>query len=120
MMDKFAISVVVPAYNEEQYISSCLAAISNQDFRSSYEIIVVDNSSEDRTAEIARSFGARVLTETRRTAAAARRRGFAEARGDIIATTDADTLVPTNWLSHIHCAFQATPGLVAFGGLPNS
>ncbi|MBM2831329.1 MAG: glycosyltransferase [Dehalococcoidia bacterium] len=119
-MDKPAISVVVPAYNEEQYISSCLAAIRNQDFRGSYEIIVVDNSSEDRTAEIARSFGARVLTETRRTAAAARRRGFAEARGDIIATTDADTLVPTNWLSHIHRAFQATPGLVAFGGLHNS
>ncbi|MDP2743694.1 MAG: glycosyltransferase family 2 protein [Dehalococcoidia bacterium] len=119
-MNKFAISVVVPAYNEEQYISSCLAAIRNQDFRGSYEIIVVDNSSEDRTAEIARSFGARVLTETRRTAAAARQTGFAEARGDIIATTDADTVVPSNWLSHIYRAFQVTPGLVAFGGLHNS
>jgi GT2 family glycosyltransferase len=119
-MDKCHISVVVPAYNEEQYITSCLESLKKQDFSGSYEIIVVDNESGDRTAEIARSSGARVLFESQRSAAASRQRGFTEARADIIATTDADTVVPPNWLSYIYQAFQERPEMVAFGGHHNS
>ncbi|MFC1962542.1 glycosyltransferase family 2 protein [Chloroflexota bacterium] len=115
-LGKGHISVVVPAYNEEQYIASCLESLKKQDFCGSYEIIVVDNNSEDRTAEIARSFGVRVFFESRRSAAAARQRGFAEAKGDIIATTDADSVLPSNWLASISRAFQKRPKLVAFGG----
>lgn len=115
-LDEDHISVVVPAYNEEQYIASCLESLMRQDFSGSYDVVVVDNNSEDRTAEIARSFGVRVLFESRRSAAAARQRGFAEAKGGIIATTDADSVMPPNWLSSISRAFQKRPKLVAFGG----
>ena len=56
------VSVVIPAYNEEKYLPACLEALSRQTFRD-FEVVVVDNNSTDRTAEIARSLGARVVHE---------------------------------------------------------
>ena len=62
------LSFVVPAFNEEKLIDFCLDAISqsiatNRKFNFSSEIIVVDNNSTDRTAEIAKSAGATVVFE---------------------------------------------------------
>lgn len=56
------ISVVVPTLNEEKFIERTLVSLINQDFKN-YELIVVDNNSLDRTAEIAERFGARVIFE---------------------------------------------------------
>lgn len=111
------ISVVVPAYNEEEYIGPTLEALLQQDFKGSYEIIVVDNGSTDRTAEICRSHGVKVVYEPRKGVAHARQTGCMQAQADIIATTDADTIVPPDWLSYIFEAFRSTPNMVAFGGL---
>jgi glycosyltransferase involved in cell wall biosynthesis len=58
-------SVIVPALNEETYIEACLKSISRQTLpRNSYEIIVSDGGSNDRTVEIARKYADRVIVST--------------------------------------------------------
>ena len=52
------ISVIIPTYNEEKYVGTCLRSLSNQDYQGKYEIIISDGSSTDRTVEIARRYGA--------------------------------------------------------------
>jgi len=109
------ISVVIPAYNEEKYIGRCLEALRAQTYPSEQtEIIVVDNNSTDHTAAIARRFGATVVFEPCKGIGAARQQGALAARGEVIASTDADTIVPPNWLERIAHRFQVDPGL---GGL---
>jgi len=109
------ISVVIPAYNEEKYIGRCLEALLTQTYpRDQFEIIVVDNNSTDRTAAIASGMGAIVIHEPRKGIGQARQTGALAARGEIIASTDADTVVPPNWLERIACRFAAEPDL---GGL---
>jgi len=110
------ISVVVPAHNEESSLPACLAALRAQDYQGDCEVIVVDNGSTDRTAEVAREWGARVILEPRPGVAVTRQAGFEAARGEIIATTDADTEVPPHLLSQIDRLFQRYPRAVAVGG----
>jgi glycosyltransferase involved in cell wall biosynthesis len=110
------ISVVIPALDEEKFIGRTLISLMNQSFKD-YELIVVDNNSRDQTAKIAESFGARVIFECREGTGYSRQAGFTAARGSIIATTDADTILPSNWLSRILKEFESDPELVAFGGL---
>jgi peptidoglycan/xylan/chitin deacetylase (PgdA/CDA1 family) len=95
------ISVIVPAFNEEGNISSCIDALQSQKYGGDYEIIVVDNASSDNTPIIASSKGVRVVSEPAKGYSRALIRGFAAARGDIFASTDADSLVPSNWLTKI-------------------
>lgn len=99
------VSVVIPAFNEEENIGDCLDSINKQTEKA-YEIIVVDNNSADRTAEIAKEYGAHVVREDKKGIISARNRGFDEARGDIIVRTDADTIVPFNWISSIARHFE--------------
>lgn len=90
------ISVVIPAYNEELYLSSCLESLSRQS-ENIHEIIVVDNNSTDRTTKIAEQYADKIILEERKGVAFARDRGWREATGDIIASTDADTIVDPSW-----------------------
>lgn len=102
------ISLVIPAYNEESYLGDCLRSALAQVVHF-YEIIVVDNASTDRTAQIARQFpGVRVVREAKRGIVHARNAGFNAARGDIIARIDADTVLPAEWAAHIS-EFYADP-----------
>jgi glycosyltransferase involved in cell wall biosynthesis len=109
------ISVVIPAYNEEKYLPICLKSINKQTFKD-FELIVIDNNSKDNTAKIAKSFGARVICEKVQGMIPARERGFKEARSNIIARTDADTIVTPNWLQVIHNTFKKYPKVVAITG----
>jgi len=86
------ISVVIPCHNEEEGVRATveqMPAIVD-------EVVVVDNASTDRTAEVARSLGARVIYEGRKGYGRAYRTGFENARGDIIVTMDGDGTYPPN------------------------
>jgi len=109
------ISVVIPSYNEEKNISQCLKSLKDQDYKGKFEIVVVD-SSTDNTPEIAKSFGARVISIPKSNPAQARQEGFKAARGQIIATLDADNKAVSGWLSTIACEFEKDPELVSTFG----
>jgi len=88
-------SIVIPAYNEEQYLPRLLDSIdvARSNYSGGVEIIVADNDSSDRTAEIATARGARVVRVEKRRIAAARNGGGHAARGEIICFIDADSAV---------------------------
>ena len=100
------VSVLVPAYNEEKYIEQTLRALSLQDYPN-YEVLVVDNASTDRTADVVSSFLAsptekctvKLLHESRQGTQFARECGRRAATGKIIAQLDADCLPPIDWIS---------------------
>jgi peptidoglycan/xylan/chitin deacetylase (PgdA/CDA1 family)/GT2 family glycosyltransferase len=110
------ISVVVPARNEERLIGACLDSLLRQDYPGSIQIIVVDNDSSDRTAELARRAGVRVVHEPRAGYTMALAAGFRAADGDVVATTDADTEVPSDWISWLVREYELHPEVVAVGG----
>ncbi|OGQ82751.1 MAG: hypothetical protein A3F90_06795 [Deltaproteobacteria bacterium RIFCSPLOWO2_12_FULL_60_19] len=93
------VSVIVPVYNGERFLTEALDSIFAQDYRP-IEVIVVDDGSSDRTPEIARSFGEiRYLCQSNRGLAATRNAGIREARGEFLAFLDADDLMMANKLS---------------------
>jgi glycosyltransferase involved in cell wall biosynthesis len=97
------ISVVVPFYNVDEYIEDCVKALLTQTYpKDCYEIIMIDNNSTDRSAEIVRRYPqVRLLFEPRPGAYVARNRGLAESRGAIIAFTDSDCFPSPEWLRNI-------------------
>jgi glycosyltransferase involved in cell wall biosynthesis len=109
-------SVVIPAYNEEEFLGSCLESLLMQDFQGPYEIIVVDNNSTDGTADLARSLGVTVVHEPKAGVCSARQRGTVAARGEIVVSTDADTVFSSGWLSRIDRVFREDPARVAVAG----
>jgi len=93
------VSVVVPFHNAESTLGACLDAIGSQNIsRSTYEVIAVNDGSDDRSAEIASRPGVRLLTQDNRGAPAARNAGVREAVGEWIAFTDADCIPSRGWL----------------------
>ena len=95
------VSIVVAARNEQAHIGVCLESLLAQDHPNDrYEIIVVDNDSTDRTAEVIRRYpGVRYVFEhAGHSAAIARNRGISESRGELIAFTDADCVASSSWL----------------------
>lgn len=94
------VSVVIPAYNEEKYLPKTLESIQKLD-RKPEEVLVIDGGSTDKTCEVAREYGARCVTVAHRGIGYARQQGVENASGDIIAFTDADTIVPSDWLTKI-------------------
>ena len=83
---------MIPCLNEEDNVAQCVAAAlaALESGRLAGEVIVVDNNSEDRSAELAAAAGARVVTERRRGYGSAYLAGFAAARGAYIVMADAD------------------------------
>jgi glycosyltransferase involved in cell wall biosynthesis len=102
-----AISVIIPAFNEERYLPRTLEHLGHArdhlgaNRNEPVEVIVVDNASIDRTAGIAMDFGARVVPEPEHNIARVRNTGAAAASGDVFVFLDADTLVPNCLLSRI-------------------
>ncbi|WP_053076168.1 glycosyltransferase [Marinobacter psychrophilus] len=94
------ISVIVPAHNEEKYLSQCLTSLINQDYPSDkYEIILVNNNSTDGTKKIAENF--KIITIDKKTGpvGAVRNAGAARAQGSVLAFIDADCIAHGNWLT---------------------
>ena len=101
MYKNLTITVVIPCLNEEQGIEQVLQRIP--DFVD--ETVVVDNGSTDRTADVARSFGAQVIREDVRGYGRSYKRGFANAKGDVIITLDGDHSYPPDAISYLIEAF---------------
>ena len=110
------ISVVIPAFNEEENIAQCLVSLCHQTVpRNEYEIIVVDGGSKDATCDIARKYADLVFIQTSKKVGGARNDGVNAAKGEIIATTDADCILPPTWVKRIGEDFR-NPALVQLYG----
>ena len=107
MADK-SISVVVPFHNAERHLDRCAVGLLRQTYpQSHYEIIMVDNNSTDRSAEVVEGHPEiRLLREPKQGAYAARNHGVAAAQGQIIAFTDADCVVAPDWLEKMSDALS--------------
>ena len=108
-----AVSVIIPAYNSEAFLAEALGSVLAQTYRPA-EVIVVDDGSTDRSADVARSFeGVRYIYQANRGPATARNTGIALARGEFIAFLDHDDVWLPNklevqmefLLSHPHVGF---------------
>jgi glycosyltransferase involved in cell wall biosynthesis len=108
------VSVIVPFYNREEYIERCLQGLLAQTYPpGSYELLLVDNNSSDRSCEIVRNYPrVRLLHEEKQGAYAARNHGVAASRGQILVFTDADCVPSPDWLKELATQFSApTVGL---------
>ncbi len=94
------ISIIVPAYNAAQTLPACLAALHRQT-QPPDEIIVVDDGSQDQTAQVARAYGAQLLEQPHQGPAVARNLGICQARGDIVLLTDADCEPEPTWVAEM-------------------
>jgi glycosyltransferase involved in cell wall biosynthesis len=111
------LSFIVPAYNEESYIGDCLDSIIRHMSGRMREIIVVDNASTDRTAEIANSrAGVRVVYEGRKGVSYARQCGLERATGDVLAFVDADTRLSSTWADVAERELEHNRDIVCLSG----
>jgi cellulose synthase/poly-beta-1,6-N-acetylglucosamine synthase-like glycosyltransferase len=93
------VSIIVPVYNGSKTIEPCIKSLLSQEYPlDSCEVIVVDNNSNDGTLSVLETYPIRVLIEKRQSAYAARNAGVMQAKGDVVAFTDADCVVDPKWL----------------------
>lgn len=115
-----AVSIIIPAYNEEQCIAGTIQSINEAGKRLyelysvNIEIIVVDNESTDNTQKIALEMGAQVVKESRRNIAAVRNTGAAHAKSEILCFMDADSKLSHGILAEVYKAM--TSGRFVGGG----
>ena len=109
-------SIIIPAYNEEALIGRTIDTLleSASRLKGSFEIVVANDDSNDRTAEIAREKGARVIDVKKRQIAAVRNAGASIATGEILIFVDADTLEPEETLIAVEKAFE-NPNIIGGG-----
>jgi glycosyltransferase involved in cell wall biosynthesis len=111
-----SISIIIPVYNAAQTIARCLTAVFDATLRP-FQVIVVDDGSTDRSAEIAATFPCQVVRLARNTgAAAARNRGAALARGANLFFLDADIVSPVDAVERIIRIFESRPEVSAVFG----
>ena len=129
MPEQVTISVVICAYNEEQWIENTLQSLTKQRLRPD-EVIVVNNASTDHTAEIVEAFiknhpelHTRLIDEPKKGLHHAREAGWRAASSELIAMTDADIQFPPDWLEIIATSFSesdvaAITGIVRYPNAP--
>ena len=109
-MNNFAgrpdISIIIPAYNEEQLIGTTLKSIFDSDFSGTFELIVVCNGCTDKTPEVASAAGAKVLYAPTKGAADASNYGAKQSLAEVLVFLDADTIISKNLLAETMSAVQ--------------
>ncbi len=109
------VSIVMPAYNEEDNIVQTLASLCHNRTSRSVEIIVVNNNSKDRTEELAKACGVTCILETVQGITAARNFGLSKARGKYILNADADTIYPADWIEEMVSPLDNQAVAVTYG-----
>ena len=104
------LTIIVPAYNEQKSIGRCIESLLNQDYNGAKEIIVVNDGSLDRTAEIAAQYPITLLDLKKNVGkASALNEGIKIAKGDIILFTDGDSNMCVDAVSSMMRCFSAHP-----------
>ncbi len=111
------ISIVIPTLNEEKYIEKTLRSIRNQNTKKSYEVIIVDSYSKDKTPLIAKKYGCKIVNCPPGIIAMARQKGFDVAEGKILVCANADTIYPRNWLERLTKPIFAKKAVASCGNL---
>jgi len=110
-------SLIIPAYNAEKSIITCLEFALNQSLPcDEYEIIVVDDGSTDNTAEIIAGYPVRLFPQKNQGPAVARNRGATEARGAVLVFTDSDCELDCNFIKNIIAPIEDDPQIVGVQG----
>lgn len=127
-MTKPKVTIAVVCFNERENIVPCLKSLLNQSYRSQdYEILVIDNESTDNTVRLVKqlqrkSKRIRLVINPKKGIAISRNVALRKARGELLAFTDADCLVPKNWLIELVKGYlkykSKNSAVVAVGG-PN-
>ena len=111
------ISIVIPVRNEELFMEQCIRGLKGLDYPPDrFEVIFADGRSTDRTAEIARLHGYRVVDNPGLKISAGRNEGFAASKGEIVVFTDADCIFDPQWLRKAVGYFRSRPDVGGLSG----
>jgi len=112
------VSVIIPVYNDSERLKSCLYALNRQTYpKNNYEIIVVDNNSDDDVKNITNKFNNVILTrEKKQCRSAARNKGIRLAKAKILAFIDADCVPAVNWIEKGVEKLLSSPKIGIVGG----
>ncbi|MBU2560059.1 glycosyltransferase [archaeon] len=99
------VSVIVPTYNNEATVRSCLDSLKGQEVKGEYEVLVVDDGSTDGTAGVVGDYDVKLLKQEHKGPAAARNLGAKNAGGDILLFTDADCTPERDWIEKMCAPF---------------
>lgn len=122
MVSEVAVSVVIPTYNRSALLRNAVNSVLGQDTHVPFEIVIVDNNSQDDTPSVARVLAdqhpgkVHYVLETEQGNAHARNRGVQTARAPIIAFIDDDVTVESDWLAKLWQALDSRPELSFVGG----
>lgn len=118
MESAIKVTVIVPVWNDRRRVVKCVNALKNQTLlRQYYEIIVVDNGSQDGTYDVISSIdGIIALQESKTGSYAARNKALKTAQGTFVAFTDSDCIPDKNWLKNLLECAEANPGFGVVAG----
>lgn len=110
-----SVSVIVPVYNSAKTIGKCLGGLLNQTSTAKYEVIVVDDGSNDATGHIVKSFDVKYIRKGKAGPAAARNEGAKVAKGKILLFTDSDCVPNPDWVEKMTESLEK-PGVAGVKG----
>ncbi len=112
------VSIIIPVYNDVERLKKCLAALEKQTYpQDLYEIIVVDNASDESIAEVVNGYHqASTIYEAQPGSYAARNKGISIAKGEIFAFTDSDCIPTSDWIENGVTALKKNPDHSIIGG----
>jgi cellulose synthase/poly-beta-1,6-N-acetylglucosamine synthase-like glycosyltransferase len=116
------VSIVIPARNEAEYLPLSLSALAKtiKNYHGAVEIILVDNGSTDRTKEIAKAYGCKIIDDDSSTISGLRNKGANDATGEYLGFLDADCVVAETWLTVcVQCLQSLEVGIVGTRTIPD-
>ena len=121
MYSRPKVSIIIPVYNVEKYLETCLNSVAAQTLKET-EVIVVDDGSTDQSSRIIEKFKQRYshficLSQSNQGVSAARRNGLARSEGETVLFIDADDFIPSTYCERLYNALQANGADMSVGPL---